>query len=115
MPIGNQPPNPIDKPQKTKPNMEAFRNDINDYVSKLEKGKLPYAIDVFELTEDDADMWYRVKEEDNFKKNPIPREQFKKYTQDALNSKSSSRISFNTIIANKIGELWLKYRPEDVL
>ncbi len=90
--------------------MEAFRKEI--IALALEKKTGDYdrvnlvLVNVGDLTLKDAEIWYKV---NNYKRGLITPKDFREYSEDVGRSaKTSTRINFQAVIANKLTSEWLK-------
>ncbi|MFA5932283.1 MAG: hypothetical protein WC793_02800 [Candidatus Paceibacterota bacterium] len=122
---GDYPPDTINKPKDTKPNMKVFRADIQKLIDERKEQKINktqtdlsmldlLGVDVDELTEADAVMW---KNSEKYIKGLITQKELDfrgPYLNDTLDSGLSSRTNFYAAIANKINSKWMTEEMEEI-
>ena len=99
-------PQPGNVEAKKPIDMKAFRAEIAALIAERKNILREIEMDLNDLNEKDAKMWYRIK---NYTKGSITREDLEKYRKDTTESENSTRISFmGGIIVNTLTGIWGK-------
>ena len=97
------------KPEEPTLNMQNFRREMDALI--LEKNvPRELGINLNNLTEADALMWYKVK---NYTKGSVTREDFEIYKNDTK-YKHDRETFAGTIVANKLQPIWTKEELESM-
>lgn len=99
------------KEQKKRMDMALFREELNNLISRKNRGEIQKTMfdltlidDISSLTEEDAYMWYRI---NDYESNPISRDEFSSYQKSIKDSKNPSRFQFLSFLTQKITSIWL--------
>ena len=107
-------PTPLEETKELVVDMLAFRAEIAALIIERKKQYIDMiellSVNPDELTMEDAQMWYRVK---NYQKGSVTRPEYEKYSRDVVNSNNPSRINFRAVIANKLTQPWIMEELEE--
>lgn len=108
---GESQPEPKNKLEKPIINMGIFRAEIALLIAERNIPGEIEKINLTDLNEKDAIMWYKIK---NYVKGLITQDQYEEYKKDVRDSKNPSRNCFLALVNNKLTPFWISDNMEDL-